>query len=87
MLGFIRRMPFLKVLAIAQAALLARRHLQRLDSGEGRRLAQLVRHGHHLKPAERDELFRLVAKLEPRAFAFDAANRFSPLPLPRRLRG
>jgi hypothetical protein len=83
----LRRMPFFKVLAIAQAALLARRHLTRLDSGERRRLAHLVRHSHHLQPKERDELFRLVAKLEPRAFAFDAADKFSPLPLPKRLRG
>ena len=83
----LRHLPFLKVLAIAQAALLARRHLLRLDSDERRRLAHLVRHGHHLKSNERDELFRLVAKLEPRAFAFDAANKFSPVRLPRRMRG
>jgi hypothetical protein len=83
----LRRMPFFKVLAIAQAALLAHRHLTRLDSAERRRLAHLVRHGHHLKPKERDELFRLVAKLEPRAFAYDAANKFLPVRLPRRLAG
>jgi len=83
----LRRMPFFKVLAIAQAALLAHRHLTRLDAEERRRLAHLVRHAHHLESKERDELFRLVAKLEPRAFAYDAADKFSPLPLPRRLRG
>jgi hypothetical protein len=37
--------------------------------------------------AEREELKRLLAKLEPRAFAFNTANAFSPFPLPRRLAG
>jgi hypothetical protein len=83
----LRRMPFLKVLAIAKLALLARRHLGNLDPSERRRLAELVRRGHRLKPAERDELLRLAGKLEPRAFAIATANAFSPVRLPRRLSG
>jgi hypothetical protein len=84
MLRTLRRVPFFKVLAIAQTLLLARRHYQRLDGGDRRRLRELARHGHHLSPAERDELRRLVAKFGPGAFAFAAADKFSPVRLPRR---
>ena len=83
----LRRMPFFKWLALAQVALLARRHLGRLTPPERRRLTQLARRGTHLSAGEREELKRLVGKLEPRAFAFGAADRFSPLPLPRRFAG
>jgi hypothetical protein len=87
MLGMVRRMPFFKLLAVGEAALLARRHLRRLDPAERRRLGQLVLHAHHLNAPERTEVRRLVGKLEPRAFAFAAANTFSPVRLPRRLGG
>ena len=79
-----RRMPIFRLLAIAQAVLLARRHLQRLDAGDRRRLRELVRRGRGMDRSERDELRRILSKLEPRALAFAAANAFSPLPLPRR---
>ena len=81
MLGFVRRMPFFKLLAIAQTMLLARRHLGRLDAADRRRLGELVRHGPGLTGEERDELRRLVSKMEPGAFAAAAADRFSPVPL------
>ena len=81
MFRMLRRMPFFKVLATAQTALLARRHLQRLDSGDRRRMSELVRAGHRMSGPERDELRRLLAKLGPREFAFAAADRFSPVPL------
>jgi hypothetical protein len=87
MLRWMRQIPFFKLLAIAQMLLLARRHLRGLTAADRHRLAELARHGRHLTPAERDELRRLVSKLEPRAFAYAAANRVSPLPLPRRLAG
>jgi hypothetical protein len=80
MLGFARRLPFFKVLAIAQLALLARRHLQALTPPERGRMAELARHGHRLTPAERAELRELAGKLEPRAFAAAAADAFSPVP-------
>jgi hypothetical protein len=83
----LRRMPFLKVLAIAKLALLARRHLGNLEPHERRRLGQLVRRGHRLDPAERDELRHLAGKLDPRAFAFATADALSPIRLPRRLSG
>ena len=87
MLRFVRSIPFFKVLAIAQAALIARRHLKRLDRSERRRLRQIVAHAHHLSASEKDELRRLVGKLGPREFAVAAANEFSPVRLPRRLAG
>lgn len=67
-------MFWLRVLAIAQVALLVRRHLSLLDAGERQRLAALVaqsrgRPRKNLSAAERDELLRLVRKLEPGAFA------------------
>jgi hypothetical protein len=80
----VRRLPFFKVLAIAQTLLLMRRHFQRLDAADRSRLRELARRGRHLSPDERDELRHLVAKFEPGAFAFAAADKFSPLPLPRR---
>jgi hypothetical protein len=83
MFGLLRRMPFLKVLAIAQMLLLARRHFGRLDRHDRRRLSELARRGRTLTPAERDELRRLVSKMEPRAFAVAAADAFSPVRLPR----
>ncbi len=81
MFRLLRRMPFFKVMAVARTALLARHHLQRLDATDRRRLAELVRRGRRLSPAERDDLRRLLAKLGPREFAFAAADRFSPVPL------
>ena len=79
-----RRLPLLRVFAIAQLALLARRHLMALTPAERRRLTELVRHGRGLSPAERSELRDLVGRLEPRTFAGGVADAFSPVPLPRR---
>lgn len=84
-LPMLKHVPLLRLIAIAEIALLARRHLQHLDPDERRRLAFLIRRGRRLSPPERAELRALVAKLEPRAFAGGAANRVSPVPLPRRL--
>jgi hypothetical protein len=81
----IRRMPFFKLLAIVQLALLARRHFGVLTPAERRRLAELARHPVKLTPAERTEFYDLAVKLEPRAFAGAAADHMSPFPLPRRL--
>ena len=83
----IQRLPFFKILAIAQVVLLVRRHLRGLSRDERRRMAALARHGTHLTPDERAELRTLVGKLEPRAFAVGAANHISPVPVPRWLLG
>jgi hypothetical protein len=82
-----RRLPFLKLLAIGEVALLLRRHLLRLEPQDRRRLAELVRHGRHLDPAQREELRTLVGKLDARAFALAATDAFSPLPVPKRFFG
>jgi len=81
MLGFVKRIPFFKLLAIAQTVLLARRHLMQLDRHDRRRLRELVTRGAAMSRAERDELARLLAKMEPAAFAAATADRFSPVPL------
>jgi hypothetical protein len=82
-----RRLPFFRILAIAQLALTARRHLRALTPGERRRMAELARRGRSLTPEERDELRGLVGKLEPRAFAGAVADAFSPIPLSGRVIG
>jgi len=85
--AFRRRLPLLKFLALIEVAMLARRHLQRLQPAERRRLFELLRRGRRLDATERQELRALVSKLEARAFAFGAVDAFSPWPLPRRLAG
>jgi hypothetical protein len=79
----IKRLPFFKVLAIAQIALMVRRHLRNLDPIEHRRLRELVFKAHRMEAHERRELRDLVAKLEPMAFAVGAADKFSPVSLRR----
>jgi hypothetical protein len=93
MAGTIRKMtsaiPLARLLAAAQIVMLARRHWHRLEPGERRRLITLVRRGRvvgrGLSVAERAELARLIAKADPRLFAGLVAQRFSPVPLPRRV--
>jgi hypothetical protein len=84
-----RAIPVARLLAAAQIVLLARRHWHRLEPGERRRLIALVRQGRgrsrNLSPDDRDELARLVAKADPRLFAGLVAQKFSPVPLPRRV--
>jgi len=81
----VRRLPILRLVAIAKLALVAKKHMEQLKPAERRRLARLVSRPHKLSPRERKELRRLVSKLDTRAFAGSAADSFSPLPLPRRL--
>ena len=64
-------MFWLRVLAVAQVALLARRHLQLLEPDERKRLASLVakskgRPRKNLSANEREEMLRLVKKLRAR---------------------
>jgi hypothetical protein len=93
MAGTIRKVtkavPLARLLAAAQVLMLARSHWQRLAPHERRRLLSLVRRGRGvgrgLSVAERAELARLIAKADPRLFAGLVAQRFSPVPLPRRV--
>lgn len=84
----LRRLPVFKLLAIAEIAVLAADHVKRLDPDERRRLVELIKLGRgrtgNLSAAEREELATLVAKTEPRLFAGLAADKLSPVPLPRR---
>ena len=73
-----KRIPFFKLLAIAQIAMLARRHFQRLDANERKRLVGLMRHPRGMTSADKAELKGLVAKMEPGAFAGSAARHAVP---------
>ena len=73
-----KRIPFFKLLALAQLAMLARQHFQRLDGNERKRLFALARHPRGLTAADKAELRSLVAKMEPGAFAGSAARHASP---------
>jgi hypothetical protein len=81
----IRRLPILRLVAIAKLALVAKKHLEHLTPAERRRLAKLARRPRSLTPKQQRELRRLVGKIDLRAFAGSTADSFSPLPLPRRL--
>ncbi|MEO6859624.1 MAG: hypothetical protein ABI323_13760 [Solirubrobacteraceae bacterium] len=85
----LRRIPVVRLLAIAEMGLIARDHVLRLSPEERRRLFRLIRSARgrpsHLSRRERVELVGLVAKLEPRWLAGEAVERLSPIPLPRRL--
>jgi predicted ArsR family transcriptional regulator len=63
-------MFWFRVLAVAQIALLIRRHLQRLEPDERARLASLVKQSKgrprtNLSANEREEMLRMVRKLDP----------------------
>jgi hypothetical protein len=85
-----RGVPVARALTVAQVAMLARQHWQKLEPGERRRLMALLRRAGagrgHLSTGERAELYRLVAKADPRLFAGLVAQRLSPVPLPARFR-
>jgi hypothetical protein len=73
-------MFWLRILAVAQIALLVRHHLQLLEADERSRLASLVkkskgRPGTNLSANEREEMLRLVRKLDPGEFGRGAFAR------------
>jgi hypothetical protein len=82
-LPLLKRMPLARLVLIAEVAMLAKAHFERLTPAERRRLVVLVKDARgwpqNLSQRERDEFRKLVAKVEPRAFADQAAQRFSPL--------
>jgi hypothetical protein len=84
MFRLMKKMPLFRLLAIGKTALLARRHLRRLEPGDRQRLLELVRKGRRMRPGERDELRAILSKLGPREFAYATADAFSPVKLPRR---
>ena len=73
-----KRIPFLKILALAQIAKLANDHFRRLEPAERKQFFQLVRRPRDLTAADKAELKRLLGKMEPGAFAGGAARHASP---------
>jgi len=73
-----KRIPFFKLLALGQIAMLAHQHYKRLNPDERRRFVALMRHPRGMSAEDRSELKALVAKMEPRAFAGSAARHASP---------
>jgi hypothetical protein len=85
--GF-RALPWTWVFAVARAAVVTKRHWDKLTSEERRSLVRLVRkskgRASNLSLRERNQLRRLVAKLELRRLGRDLAALGSPLPRRRR---
>ncbi len=82
----LKRIPMLRLLALAEIAVIAQGHFNRLSPEERRRLVMLVRIGRgrrsNLTLSERNELSDLVAKVAPREFAAVSAQKLSPVPIP-----
>jgi hypothetical protein len=80
----------MRLLAVAEIAMLTRDHVQRLTPEERRRAIELVRRGRgrprNLGASEREELTTLVAKMDARGLAGEAADAISPVGLPNRLK-
>jgi hypothetical protein len=74
----LRSLPLTWLIVAGQAALVARRHLQRLDPGEPKRLAEIIQKSKgrpsNLSKRERDELVKIVRKLEVGRFGRDVAG-------------
>ncbi|HWD64707.1 MAG TPA: hypothetical protein VG405_05995 [Solirubrobacteraceae bacterium] len=86
----LRQLPVARLLLLGEVAILARNHIERLEPSERRRLVTLLREAHgrpsNLNGRDRRELQELVAKAEPKLFAQEAAEKLSPVRLPKRLR-
>jgi hypothetical protein len=84
-----RGVPVARLLLVAEVAIMAQRHLSKLDSAQRRRLFTLLVRARgwprSLTAEERREFLYLVARLEPRLLLGTTVKRFSPLPLPKRL--
>lgn len=82
-LPVVKRVPLVKLVVVAELAMLAKTHFDRLTPAERRRLVILVRDARgmprNLSERERRELQKLVAKIEPKAFATTAVQKFSPV--------
>jgi hypothetical protein len=73
-------LPWMRLLLLAQLGLLLKRHLERLEVGERAELRRIVaksrgRPSRNLSQRERDELRRLVDKLELVELGRSAAGR------------
>jgi len=84
MFRLLKKMPLFRLIAVGETALLARRHLRRLDAHDRHRLLELVRKGRRMNARQRDELRTILSKLGPLEFAYATADAFSPVKLPGR---
>jgi hypothetical protein len=84
-----RGVPVARLLLVAEVAVVAQRHLSKLDRAQRRRLFTLLIRSRgwprSLTGAERRELLYLVGRLEPRLLLGMAASRISLVPVPKRL--
>jgi hypothetical protein len=84
-----RGIPMARLLLAGEVAMIAGRHLGRLDRAQRQRLLTLLWQARgrprSLPARQRRELAALVVRLEPRIFLGTAVKRLSPLPLPKRL--
>jgi hypothetical protein len=84
-----RGVPVARLLLAADLAILAQRHLRKLDRAQHARLFTLLVRSRGrqslLTPAERLEFMYLVATLEPRLLIGSVVGRLSPVPVPKRL--
>jgi hypothetical protein len=81
--------PLARALMAGEVALIAGRHISRLNGSERRRLIELLaigaRRRGRLTAKERRDLTMLTAKLEPRLLLGTAVRRVSPVPIPARV--
>jgi hypothetical protein len=86
----LKRIPILRLLAIADIYRLARNHANKLTQEERQRVFDLLKKTKgqtgNLTKAEQDELKALVLKAEPRLLVGESANMISPIPIPKRIR-
>ena len=79
----LKRLPLTKLVLVAEVAVLAKAHYELLTPTERRRLLLLIRDARgmprNLSERERRELRKLFAKVEPKGFATEAVQKFSPL--------
>lgn len=79
----LRRLPLARLVLLAELGMLAKIHYERLTPAERRRIVVLLKQARgwpqNLPERERRELNKLVAKVEPKAFATEAVERFSPM--------
>jgi len=75
--------PWARMIAVAEVALVLKRHLDKLGPGELGEMRTLLAKSKgrpkNLTPAERTRLSTLVRKIEPAAFAKSAAVTAAPL--------
>jgi hypothetical protein len=87
-LPMLRRVPLARLVILAELAMLAKEHYERLTPQERRRLVLLLREAggrpSNLTDRQRRELEKLIAKVDPKLFASNAFERFSPVAPTRR---